>query len=103
MRLFAVLGTASVLLTAAVGRADNPGPDDRAVRRAVERSLPFLEKHGVAWMNERGCLSCHTVSFQLWSFNETRRRGIAVDARKLEEWTNWSLLNTVARGKEGGG
>jgi hypothetical protein len=83
--------------------ADEPAPTEAEVRQAVAKSLPFLEKQGVAWMNERGCASCHTVTFLLWSHNEAKRRGIAVDARKLEEWTNWTLVNTLTRGKEGGG
>jgi len=84
-------------------RADDALPTEGDIRKAIERSLPFIEEKGVGWMNERGCASCHTVTFMLWSFNEARRHGIAVDARKLEEWTNWTLLNTVLRGKEGGG
>jgi Prenyltransferase and squalene oxidase repeat len=93
------------LVAAVVGSspAADALPSEGDVRKAIERSLPFIEEKGVAWMNERGCASCHTVSFMLWSFNEARRHGVAVDARKLEEWTNWTLLNTVLRGKEGGG
>src|SRR5262249_16006397 len=60
------------------------------VRRAVERALPFLEKEGVTWMNQKGCISCHHVSFLLWSHNEARARGVAVDEKKLAEWTDWS-------------
>lgn len=75
----------------------------RDVNQAVERSLTFLEAKGVAWKEERGCASCHTFTFTLWSHNEAKQRGFPVDARKLDDWTNWTLANTLARGKEGGG
>jgi hypothetical protein len=59
-------------------------------RKAVERGLPLLEKEGVVWMKEKGCASCHHVPFLLWSHNEAPARGIAVDAQKLADWTDWS-------------
>ncbi|OAI55175.1 hypothetical protein AYO44_00230 [Planctomycetaceae bacterium SCGC AG-212-F19] len=98
-----ILLGASILLglTARVQADELPSPAE--VRKAVERSLPFVEKGGVTWMNERGCLSCHNGAFLLWSHNEARRRGIAVDAKKIEAWTNQALVDTFARGKEGGG
>lgn len=61
------------------------------VRTAVVRSLPFLEKEGVAWMDNRKCIACHHAPFLLWSHNEARRRGFAVDAQKLDAWTARAL------------
>src|SRR4051794_34033377 len=44
----------------AVVWADDPAQvSDTAVRDAVSRSLPFLEKEGVTWMKDCGCMSCH--------------------------------------------
>src|SRR5205809_1141177 len=40
------------------------------VRAAIERSLPYVEKLGTAWMRERKCNSCHNVTFLVWSHNE---------------------------------
>lgn len=71
-------------------------PED-AARRSVERSLPFLEKEGVAWIRERGCLSCHHVPFLLWSHQEARGRGLAIDPKKLAEWTAWSRRESLAQ------
>jgi len=64
--------------------------EEADVRTAVQRSLPFLEKEGVAWMTSKGCASCHQVPFLLWSHAEARASGIAVDDRKLAEWTEWT-------------
>lgn len=78
-----------MLLTAAGVGQSAPAPD--AVRQAVGRSLPFVEKAGVAWINERKCNSCHTVSFLVWAHQEARAAGVQVDAKKLDAWTSWSL------------
>src|SRR3979411_115297 len=70
-------------ISAAV-RADDPAPvDDAAVRDAVSRSLPFLEKEGVAWMKDRHCMSCHHVPLLLWSHRSAQAQGFTVDSQKL--------------------
>jgi squalene-hopene/tetraprenyl-beta-curcumene cyclase len=60
------------------------------VRQAIERSLGYLEKGGVAWIEKHKCTSCHVVPFLLWSHNDSRQRGIALDQAKLDDWTKWS-------------
>lgn len=86
-----ILLSAAVLL-AGVGlaHAQDNLTEAAKTRKAVERGLPFLEKEGVAWMKEKGCASCHHVPFLLWSHNEARTRGVAVDDKKLADWTDWS-------------
>ena len=74
-----------------------PQDDASAARAAVEKSLPYLEKEGVAWIRQRDCLSCHQVTFMLWAHHEARAKGIAVDDRKLAEWTDWSLRESTAQ------
>lgn len=80
---------------------------DEPARKAVERSLPFIEKGGVDWMKNRKCSSCHHVTFMIWSHREAQARGFAVDAKKLDEWTAWavnfSLTTTTKEGKKNGG
>lgn len=71
-------------------------PTDAAVRAAVARSLPFLEKGGVAWMDERNCMSCHHVPFLLWSHRAAQAHGLAVDIKKLGEWENWTRKNSLS-------
>ena len=63
-------------------QADDPAPvSDTAVRDAVSRSLPFLEKEGVAWMKDRRCMSCHHVPFLLWSHRSAQAQGFSVDSQ----------------------
>ena len=93
-----LLATAVLLAIATIARGQTTAPADSAnVRAAVERSLPFLEKGGVTWMNEKHCASCHNVSFLLWSHNEARARGIAVDETKLAAWTDWTWKFSQSR------
>ncbi len=66
-------------------------------RAAVERSLPNLEQGGLAWMDTRGCMSCHTFAFTLWSFQAAKQRGFAVDQAKLDNWIG--RAKAEARGK----
>src|SRR5262245_19064974 len=88
---------AMVLILQARGDAAAPAPPaDQRVRGAVERSLPYLEKVGVAWMRERECSSCHTVTFLIWSHNEAAARGFDIDRKKLAEWTKWSLADSLS-------
>jgi len=89
----------TVAADAAPAQPETRTPGVPELRQVIERSLPYLEKGGVAWIEERKCLSCHKVTFMVWGFQETRRAGIAVDARKLDEWSAWSLAHGAKDGK----
>lgn len=52
------------------------------VRQAVEKSLPFLEKDGLAWETTK-CVSCHHGPWMMWSGYEARKRGFAVNEKSL--------------------
>jgi hypothetical protein len=64
---------------------------ERPIRQAVERSLPFLEKEGMAWRKKWNCIACHHVPYLLWAYNEAAARGFVIDHKKLREWNAWSL------------
>jgi len=66
------------------------------VRAAIERSLPFVEAGGVAWIEERKCVSCHRVGVMTWALGEAAARGFPVEAAKLDEWIDWSLAKSLA-------
>ena len=85
----------------AVVRADDPAQvNDAAVRDAVSRSLPFLEKEGVAWMKDRGCMSCHHVPLLLWSHRSAQAQGVAVDSQKLAEWDEWTRKDSLSNRRQ---
>jgi hypothetical protein len=66
------------------------------MRRAIERSLPYIEKVGTDWMRDRKCNSCHNVTFLVWSHNAAASRGFNIDQAKLTEWTKWSLADSLS-------
>ena len=82
-------------------RADDPVQvNDTAVRDAVSRSLPFLEKEGVVWMKDRRCMSCHHVPLLLWSHRSAQAQGFTVDSQKLAEWDDWIRKDSLANRRQ---
>lgn len=61
------------------------------VRRAIERSLPFVEKSSAKWRSDSKCVTCHQVPFAVWALTEAKSRGVEVDAAKLDDLTAWSF------------
>ena len=87
---------AGVLGIATIRADDSAQVNDAAVRDAVSRSLPFLEKEGVTWMKDRRCMSCHHVPLLLWSHRSAQAQGFTVDANKLAEWDEWTRKDSLA-------
>jgi acylphosphatase len=87
--LFAFAACLSLSLGKPGRAADKPdpsaAPNAAQVRQAVERSLTFLEKEGVAWLEAHQCASCHAVPMTVWSLSEARQRGFAVNQKALDD------------------
>jgi acylphosphatase len=87
--LFACAAFLALPLVTPARAADKPDPTapppPAQVRQAVERSLPFLEKEGVAWLETKKCASCHAVPMTVWSLSEARQRGFTVNQKVLDE------------------
>lgn len=71
------------------------GPTPQQVRRAVEQSLAFLEKDGVAWMESKHCASCHAVPMTIWSLHEADKAGFAVNRKALDDLRGRALKEYV--------
>ena len=97
MRRVLLLIICCVEFTGTTAHAQNrdEGVDQR-VRDSVSRALPFLEKEGVAWMEERNCMSCHHVPFLLWSHRAANASGLPIDLKKLAEWEEWSRKDSLS-------
>lgn len=91
VRIIRLLVIVSLVCSAAT-RAEEPATVEQA-RQTISRSLPFIEREGVAWKEKRKCVTCHQVSTLVWSFREARQRGFEIDSSKLKEWSEWSLNN----------
>lgn len=85
---------------AASSSLPNPtiAPSVAEIRQSVVKSLPFLEREGLAWMRGKACVTCHQIPAMVWSLGEARRHGYGVDAAKLALWNTWSLDNGWKRG-----
>ena len=90
MKLGIIIGSSILLLAGCLYVdlvASETLPARLTITKAVERSLPYLERDGAAWMEGRipiqdgkACVSCHVVAFAVWSHNEAGRRGIRAGA-----------------------
>ena len=96
MKQLLTMAVIVLLGCAARASAGEKKPTEEEVRRAVERSLPFVEKDGLAWIKRRDCMSCHVVAFMLWAHTEAKAHGIGVDEKKVAEWTEWSMGKSLA-------
>ena len=92
----AIALAAGVLLPPVLRAETRPEATANHARAAVQRSLPYLEKVGTAWMTEKKCNSCHVVTFLVWSHHEALAHGIEVDRKKLSEWVQWSLADSLS-------
>jgi squalene-hopene/tetraprenyl-beta-curcumene cyclase len=68
-----------------------PLPDDADVRKVVERSLPFLEKGVVKWVESNKCVTCHHVPMMLWTHYEAKRYGFEVNEKAMLELESQAL------------
>lgn len=72
------------------------------IRQAIRKSLSFIEKDGVKWMEKKGCVSCHHTAFLIWSHREAAQAGFKIDGKKLEEWTEWAFTEQLEEHEKGG-
>lgn len=68
------------------------------VRQAIERSIPYIEKQGVSWIEKKKCVSCHRVGTMLWSLSAAQQRGFEVSDR-LDEWFAWAFQKSTENEK----
>lgn len=81
-----------VSLLVAAPPADSPmDASTESVHSAIGRSVPFLQREGQAWIDNRKCVSCHQVPFMVWSLKEAHSAGATVDQAKLSETSAWSV------------
>jgi hypothetical protein len=67
--------------------------DADAARKCIERSLPFLEKGAVEWMQTKKCATCHHVPMMLWTHYEARRHGFPVNDKAVQELESQALAH----------
>ena len=78
------------------GETSEIDPSDASTREAIVRSLPFLETAGTAWMEERGCMSCHHVPFMIWAHRAAQTKRVMVVTKKLADWDEWARTDSLS-------
>jgi hypothetical protein len=78
-------------------RADEGIALSDQIRTAVSRSLPYLEREGQRWIDDKKCVTCHRVSFLTWSMRAAEQRGFPVDHDKLRQWEEWSVQSSLEK------
>ncbi|MEX2287777.1 MAG: prenyltransferase/squalene oxidase repeat-containing protein [Planctomycetaceae bacterium] len=87
MRYFA---TAALMLAPwANAIAADPAPQASDVRATIDRGIAFITKDALAWKAEHKCVSCHHASLIVWSMQEAKQHGHAVDEPVLADLTKW--------------
>lgn len=73
------------------------GAIEVAVRKSVQKSIPFIEKGGQNWISRKKCVTCHQVPFMVWSLNTADRLGFKVDqpgmksaSKFAQDWSNFT-------------
>src|SRR5262245_15471830 len=89
LRMAGAVSAAAWLLAGTLSAAETATPQQ--TRRAAERGVAFLERDGVAWMNERKCISCHHVGMAVYGLTEAKRQGFKVNQDAVNELAHWAL------------
>ena len=71
-----------------------------SVREAIEKAIPYVQRQGAWWIDEKACVSCHRVGQMLWSLNTARSKGLTVSSR-LDEWTSWAIDKSLSKHDDG--
>lgn len=67
------------------------GEDPTSLRETIKRAIPYLQMEGQAWIDKRGCVSCHQVPFMVWSLRSAKEAGFEVDENQLRNVSEWAV------------
>jgi hypothetical protein len=87
VRLIAPTFVVLFTITSICGGATPPN----STHSAVEHGLQFLQKEAFRWKTTKNCAACHHAATMLWTFNEARVSGYAVDEVALKEIAAWAF------------
>lgn len=71
-------------LPALSASAEDSEPGNEAIRAAISRALPLLEKGSAGSAAERTCFTCHNQALPAMALSAARRRGFAIDEENLQ-------------------
>ncbi len=76
----------------------------QAVRRAIDRALPPIQKSAATFVEKRACFSCHHNTLPIMAMHMAQDRGIAVDTATLatlekKTWASGGSLDDVVQAR----
>ena len=90
MNLARILSIGSLLLPLHTYLQAEDKIGDVNAANIVAKALPSIREGGERWINDKQCLSCHRISFQVWALNRASEAGYELDHDKLLEWNQWA-------------
>ena len=63
--------------------AEESSPSENAIRAAVTRALPLLERASAGSADQRTCFTCHSQALPVIAMVESQRRGFHANAENL--------------------
>ena len=92
---------------ATAARADDDSPNPDAIKAAVTKSLPLLEKGAKGSIEQRKqCFNCHNQGLPIMALTTARSRGFEIDAEHLQtqlQFTADFLTRNKEKYREGNG
>ena len=85
------------IMTVSALHADESAPSSKAIRAAIAKAVPALEKGAAGSAKERKCFTCHNQALPVLALVGARKRGFSVDKENLDK----QLRHTVAHLKRG--
>ena len=106
--MFRLLRTCAYLVIFVVGKAyADDGPSADAIKAAVAKSLPLLEKGAKGSIEQRKqCFNCHNQGLPIMALTTARSRGFEIDAEHLQtqlQFTADFLTRNKEKYREGNG
>lgn len=95
-----MLSLGSVLLFATIGALPEAQPTTIQIRETVQRSIPYIEKQGLWWIEKKKCVTCHRGGTMIWSLSAAKQNGFTVSDR-LEEWRDWAIEKSLSKNDKG--
>ena len=81
--------------------SDQQTIDQGSVRAAIDRSLPYIAERGEWWIENKDCISCHRVTFTIWSHALAADHGFNVDRQRITKWADFAYEDLLAQDEKG--
>ena len=90
----------SCVLAAAEGSSPPPVPTPEAVRAAVAKALPLLEKSAAEYTRQRQCFACHHQALPLLALTTARTHGFTVGDESVQKQLKFTA-DSLTKGRDG--